>query len=130
MQPDDSQRQLDLLRCCSGTGVNVSVNSSKNHKSDPRPLEDLLEIKAQPNYQQFLQGLTAKNSLYANEQKSEASTLLTSNADGITNTESESMQLTDGTHLSIVNDTFMNNVTLGKQARNKKLKQRAKLKKK
>ena len=128
MQPDDSRRQLDLLRCCSGNGVDVSLNSSKNANLDRRPIEELLEIKAQPNYHQFVQGLP-KRSLNSNEQRSEASTLLTSNCDG--KSETISMMLTDGTHLSIADDTFMTNVTLGPTGgRNKKLKQRAKLKKK
>lgn len=128
MQPDDSRRQLDLLRCCSGTGANVSLNSSKNANLEKRPIEELLEIKAQPDYQQFVQGLP-KRSLNSIEQRSEASTLLTSNADG--KSETISIMLTDGTHLSIADDTFMTNVTLGPTGgRNKKLKQRAKLKKK
>jgi hypothetical protein len=70
-----------------------------------------------------------KRSLGSNEQRSEASTLLTSNCDG--KSESCSIRLTDGTQLSIVDDTFMTNVSLGPAVgRNKKLKQRAKLRKK
>ena len=126
IQPDDSQRQLDLLRSVSGKGANESLNSSKNAFFERRPVEELLEIKAQPNYQQFVQGLS-KGSLPSNDQRSDASTLLTSNCDA----ETLSILLTDGTHLSIVDDTFMTNVTLGQKGeRNKKLKQRAKLKKK
>lgn len=85
-------------------------------------MEDLLEAKAQPNYHQFIQGLP-KVSSCLNEQKSEASTLLTSACDE--KTESVSIQLTDGTHLSIVDETFMTNMSLGPRiGRNKRNKQR------
>ena len=56
--PDDSERQLSLLRACSGVGMDISINSSKNTQSQKRPVEDLLEARAQPDYKQFIQGLT------------------------------------------------------------------------
>jgi len=52
-QPDDSQRQIELLRSCSGNKSIISFWQGKHEQ----PLEDLLEAKAQPNYQQFIQGL-------------------------------------------------------------------------
>lgn len=47
-----------------------------------RPVEELLEVHAQPNYQQFISGLPKNASATTtHEQKSDVSTMLTSACD-------------------------------------------------
>jgi hypothetical protein len=119
LRPDSQQKQLDQLRRCSGRDDSKSTHSltkmSKLPKSEQHPLEDLLEPKTHPNYNQFIQGLPK---VAGSEYKSDASTMLTSDE----KTESVSIQLTNGTNLSSVVDdeTFMTNISLGKEANRKK----------
>jgi hypothetical protein len=90
------------------------------------PVEELLEVKAQPNYSQFVHGLP-KGSTNTTELKSEVSTRLTSACDE--KTETVSIMLTEGTNLSLVDATFMTNMSLGPRiGRNKRNKQRQKIK--
>lgn len=73
-----------------------------------------------------MQGLP-KTSNNTTEQKSEVSTLLTSAFDE--KTETISIVLTDGGTLSIIDATFMTNMSLGQKiGRNKRNKQRQKIK--
>jgi hypothetical protein len=128
--PDECAKQLEFLRNCSGN-VNVSINSQKNANSSrngnisgsvsisgrsrggkfDRPIEELLEVHAQPNYQQFISGLPKNASAMAAVERggSDVSTMLTSACDE--KTDSISIQLTDGTCLSI-DETYKTQMSL------------------